>query len=201
MALTKAGELDAFEAEPSVWPPEDEYDLVLFDGWLPETWPEDMPAIVMRPPRSLGPVRAVQIENEDGLAVDQLRAINERHPVLYGVASERVALTQTAVLEAAGSLVPLWVGPVGPLMVAGEVRGQRLVVMAFAAERSERLPFMASYPLLLGNAILWLTETEEGERAGNNMRTGHVIDVGLRLETGASASFTPPSFARTSHRG
>jgi hypothetical protein len=61
--------------------------------------------------------------------------------------------------------------------VAGEVKGQKLVVMAFAADRSERLGLTASYPLLLGNAIFWLAQEEEEERGGNNLRTGRVLDT------------------------
>jgi hypothetical protein len=51
-------------------------------------------------------------------------------------------------------------------------------VLAFATDRSERLGMMASYPLLLGNAIFWLSQDDEASRQGNNMRTGHVVETG-----------------------
>ncbi|MDJ0520796.1 MAG: VWA domain-containing protein [Planctomycetota bacterium] len=177
VALGEEGVLEAFETSPETYDAKKEtFDVILFDGWLPETWPTQTPVLVMKPPRSLGPVRTAPIAG-DGLPIDELRAVDERHPVLYGVASDRVAVTQTAVLEAGGSLAPLWTGAMGPLLVAGEVRGQKLVVMAFAADRSERLGLMASYPLLLGNAVFWLSQGEEEERQGNNLRTGRVVEA------------------------
>ncbi len=177
VALVEDGVLEAYNATPATFAANKEvFDVILFDGWLPKEWPEDVPAIVMKPPHSLGPVRTAPIEGE-GLPVDALRAVDERHPVLYGVASDRVAVTQTAVLETRGSLTPLWTGDVGPLLVAGEVKGQKLVIMAFAADRSERLGLMASYPLLLGNAIFWLARADEEARQGNNLRTGRLVDA------------------------
>jgi len=181
-ALGEDGVLEAYMAEPGADREADEkFDVVLYDGYLPEKWPQDVPVLVMKPPRSLGPVRTAPIVGE-GLPTSSLRAIDETHPVLYGVANDRVAVTQTGVLEAGGSLTPLWVGDMGPLLVAGEVRGQRIVIMAFAADRSERLGLMASYPLLLGNAIFWLAQDDAEERGGNNLHTGRLVDTeGERL--------------------
>lgn len=176
MALGEEGILEAHAAAPAAFDPEDDaHDVVIFDGWLPETWPTTLPALVIKPPRPVGPVRVAPIEGA-GLPVDSLRAVDESHPVLYGVASDRVAVTQTAVLDAEGSLTPLWTGAMGPLLAAGEVKGQRIVVMAFAADRSERLGMMASYPLMLGNAVFWLAEDDEAARQGHNLRTGEVLD-------------------------
>ncbi len=175
-AISGAGEIECFESTPAEWPPADLGDVVIFDGWLPDEWPEELPAIVLRPPGSRGPVRAAPIPG-DGLPIDRLRAIDQEHPLLYGVASERVAVTQTAVLETSSSLAPLWVGRMGPLMVAGERDRTRIVVMAFAPEKSERLPLLASYPLLLGNAILWTTQSATSSSPGSNFRTGDVIEL------------------------
>ncbi len=175
------GEVEGFEMEPAGWPYAekpvgDDVDVVLFDGWLPPTWPTNVPAIVLRPTGSIGPIEAAALSG-DGLPVDHLRAINQDHPLLYGVASERVALTQTTVLEGDGPMTPLWLGPNGPLLVAGDVRGQRVVVMGFSAERSESLPFTPAYPLLLGNAILWCCQKDDDPTRSTYRRTGDVLDV------------------------
>jgi len=151
-------------------------DVVIFDGWLPEEWPKEGAIIVMDPPRASGPVRAVRLEST-GLPLTAIRPTDERHPVLYGVATSRVELTQTAVLESDGPLEPLWVGPSGPVLAAGDVRGQRIVVMAFAPGRSGRLPLMASFPLLVGNAIYWSAAAEVGGGPADtlNHRTGELV--------------------------
>ena len=91
----------------------------------------------MKPARPLGPVQVAPIEGA-GLPVDSLRAVDENHPLLFGVASDRVAVTQTAILDTEGPLTPLWTGEMGPLLAAGEVRGQRIVVFAFAASACSR---------------------------------------------------------------
>lgn len=176
MALSEEGVLEAHAAAPDAFDASaTDHDVVIFDGWLPATWPTGMPVLVIKPPRAVGPVHVAPIEGS-GLPVDALRAVDESHPVLYGVASDRVAVTQTAVLDAEGSLTPLWTGAMGPLLAAGEVKGQKIVVMAFAADRSERLGMMASWPLMLGNAVFWLGRREEANRPGNNQRTGEIVD-------------------------
>ncbi len=164
LALTSLGDetdIEVLHGGPDAWPPGEPVDVAIFDGWLPEEWPKAGAIIVMDPPRASGPVRAVRLES-GGLPLTAIRPADERHPVLYGVATTRVALTQTAVLESDGPLEPLWVGPSGPVLAAGDVRGQRIVVMAFAPGRSERLPLMASFPLLIGNAIYWSAAAEAG---------------------------------------
>ena len=63
------------------------------------------------------------------------------------------------------------------MLLAGELRGQRVVVMGFSPQHSEQLPFMASYPLLIGNAIYWAAETELESARGMNRRTGQLVEL------------------------
>jgi hypothetical protein len=179
LALTSLGDesdIEVLHGGPDAWPPGEPVDVAIFDHWLPEEWPKEGAIIVMNPPRASGPVRAVRLESK-GLPLTAIRPTDERHPVLYGVATSRVELTQTAVLESDGPLEPLWVGPSGPVLAAGDVRGQRIVVMAFEPGRSERLPLMASFPLLVGNAIYWSAAAEAGGAPADtlNHRTGELV--------------------------
>ncbi|MBN2475531.1 MAG: BatA and WFA domain-containing protein [Pirellulales bacterium] len=170
------GDLEVLQGPPSAWPPKDAVDVVVFDHWAPPEWPTDVPVIGVDPPGPLGPVRAVRI-GSGGLPLENLRAPSRDHPVLYGVATGRVAVTQTAVVEAGGPLESLWIGPQGPLLLAGEIRGQRIVVMAFSPQHSEQLPLMASYPLLIGNAIYWAAAHELESAQGMNRRTGELVKL------------------------
>ena len=131
---------------------------------------------MVNPPGALGPVRAVKIRGP-GLAIDSVRAVDRGHPLLYGVATGRVALTQTAVLEAAGPLEAIWLGPQGPLLTAGQSHGQRVVVMGFSPQQAEQLPLLASYPLLFGNAIYWTAQNQLETARGMNRRTGELISL------------------------
>jgi len=201
LALTSLGDgaqIEVLAGKPSAWPPEETPDVAIFDGWAPDEWPRDVAAVVIDPPGSAegpegaatgattrgGPVRSVRLER--GVPLTSVRPTDERHPVLYGVATARVELTQTAVLESDGPLEPLWVGPSGPVLAAGDVRGQRVVAMAFAPSGSTRLPLMASFPLLLGNSIYWCASAgADGAEYGPGRvhRTGDLVECPGRTIT------------------
>jgi hypothetical protein len=129
---------------------------VIFDHWLPEEWPEKTPVIVMNPPGDSGPIRSRVLAA--GIPFESIRVGNEQHPLLFRVASSRISLTQTVVFDISGSLEPLWMAGNEPVLAAGEIRGQRMVLIGFDPAQSEHLPLMASFPLLMGNALLWCAE-------------------------------------------
>jgi len=201
-SLGDGGQIEVLAGKPSAWPPEEPPDVAIFDGWLPEDWPRDVATVVIDPPGPAdrpdgaatgsatgaatrgGPVRSVRLER--GVPLASVRPTDERHPVLYGVATARVELTQTAVLESNGPLEPLWVGASGPVLAAGDVRGQRIVAMAFAPAGSTRLPLMASFPLLLGNSIYWCASAgDDGAQLGPGRvhRTGDLVECPGRAIT------------------
>ena len=119
-AIQESGQLEVFQVPPSSWPLPDEadgrppFEAVIFDAWLPEVWDPKLQAIVIDPPRPLGPIRTARLET--GIPLGSLRSVAEGHPLLYGVASGRVAVFQTCVLDAGGgSDAPLgrpgWASP------------------------------------------------------------------------------------------
>ncbi len=180
--LGERGEILMLQGGPANWPPpavaseDEQIKLVIFDGWLPPEWPSDVPVVVIDPPGSSGPIRAAPIAG-GGLPLDALRAPGEGHLVLFGVATGRLTLRQTVVFEAGGQLQPLLTGLKGPVLVAGEVGGQRIVAFGFSPQRSERLPLMSSYPLLIGNAIYWAAQQQLQAAEGMNFRTGELMKL------------------------
>lgn len=174
-ALVKQGEVQIWGVEPDRWPMED-VDVAIFDGWLPDEWPGDIPAILINPPKPLGPVQAVPLQT--GVPHDEIRVANEDHPLLFRVSSSRLALTQTSVFDASGSFEPLWFAGAEPVLAAGVVAGQRIVLMGFSPQLSERLPLTASFPILMGNAIFWCAEGESADDSRlQERRTGEVVTV------------------------
>lgn len=163
-SIQESGRFELLKGSPDAWPLSEEVDAVIFDGWLPEIWPEDIPAVVINPPGSSGPVLARALA--DPIPYDSVRVGNESHPVLFRVSSGRVALTQTALFQSAGSLEPLWLAGPDPILAAGEVGGQKLVIMGFSPGASERLPLTASFPLLMGNALLWCVDRNDMSSTG-----------------------------------
>ncbi|MFN9941059.1 MAG: hypothetical protein ACK56I_16435, partial [bacterium] len=89
------------------WPPKEKPDVYVFEHWLPKTWPNDRPVIVLNPTSSCGPI-SVKARPGNGLPHDNLRSVLPDHPLLFRVASNRVAVTQTSVLALPASLEPLW---------------------------------------------------------------------------------------------
>lgn len=177
-AIQEEGQLDLWKGGPDSWPLSESVDLVIFDGWLPEEWPNDIPVIVMNPPGNSGPITSRSV-GESGIPYESIRVGNQEHSVLFRVSSSRMALTQTCVYDVAGgSLEPLWLAGNEPVLSAGEVRGQRMVLMGFSPGRSEYLPLTASFPLLMGNAIFWCAEQSNAlvERIQEN-HTGDLIQV------------------------
>lgn len=176
-SIQESGSFELLKGGADSWPLSEEVDAVIFDGWLPEKWPTDIPVIVINPPGSLGPVFARRLDA--AIPYDQVRVGNEEHPVLFRISSSRLALTQTALLQAKGSLEPLWFAGKDPILAAGEVEGQRLVVMGFSPGLSERLPLTASFPLLMGNALFWAVDRQnEGRELGAHfLSTGELAEV------------------------
>jgi len=174
-SIAEEGQIEIWKGGPSNWPPQIEGDVIIFDGWLPAEWPSDTPAIVINPPGDeAGPVPAVRLKSP--IPRDSIRVADADHPVLFRVTSGRIAVTQTCVIDGSRSLQPLWFSGSEPLLAAGELGGQRLVLMGFAASASEQLPLLASYPLLLGNAIFWSAEDAEAERNTPTLPTGSFVD-------------------------
>lgn len=174
-AIQESGRLELLAGSPEAWPLSDPVDAVIFDGWLPDEWPEETPAVVINPPDSSGPIRVRRLEA--AVPHDGVRVGNSAHPVLFRVSSGRVAVRQTAVIEAAGSLEPLWLAGREPVLSAGEVAGERVVVMGFSPGLSERLPLTASFPLLMGNALLWAVDRESRSERGALYRTGELVSI------------------------
>ena len=191
-AISHEGELNVFRAGPEAWPTKETVDVAIFQNWLPEEWPANVPVIAINPPGALGPLTATRLPG-NGVPIENLRSPRERHPLLHGVATARLILTQTSVLAPSAALETLWTGAAGPVLAAGEVRGQRVVMMGFMPEQSENLPLSASYPLLLGNAIQWAVQTKNEHLGVRCLHPGEAITTrGTTVEwrEGASAKLS-----------
>ena len=172
--LEKAGGMRVERLAPAAWTPTTIADVVVFHRWLPPAWPERA-VLIVDPPGNLSPLTVTPIT--DGLPVESPRCPDASHPVLFGVASARVSALQTAVLSGDGGLQPLWLSPAGPLLLAGDVKSGRAVVLAAAPARSARLALTAAYPLLIANALLWTSEPARERRTGHRHRTGTLLPL------------------------
>ncbi len=173
-SLVDAGRLDIMKGDAKSWPLKLKPDVYVFENWLPEAWPTDAPVIALMPPRSCGPLQVKPLPG-GGLPYDGVRSVAAEHPVLYRVNTSHLALTQTAVMDVSQSLETLWMAGNEPVLAAGEVNGQRVVVSAFSPSRSEQLALLPAYPLLLGNALYWCAENSDALSELKPQRTGQLI--------------------------
>lgn len=173
-SLIESRRIEMTRSAPDAWPPKEKPDVYVFEHWLPKTWPTDRPLIVLNSTTSSGPISVKPLPG-NGLPHDSLRSVLPDHPVLFRVASNRVALTQTSVLGLPASLEPLWIAGTEPVLAAGEHAGQRIVVSAFSPATSEQLALLPAFPLVLGNALYWCAETNEALASQRPMRTGELV--------------------------
>lgn len=175
-ALADSG-LEITHLKPAQWPPRQMPDVAIFQNTVPPAGAPPCALILLNPTAPLQGLPLVPLAT-GGIPVDRLRVHDETHPVLYGIASARLALTQTAALSADSVLEPLWTGPAGPLLCAGEINGKRVAAMGFSPLESERLVLTPSYPLLLGNALFWCAENSRQRSQGKHLKTGTLLELG-----------------------
>lgn len=182
-AIQETGTFELLKGSPDVWPLREKVDAVIFDGWMPAEWPTEVPAIIINPPGPSGPVRARKLETP--IPYESVGVSNEDHPVLFRVSSGRIALAQTSTFEVRGALETLWTTGKDPVLAAGEIAGQRIVVMGFSPGKSDRLPLTASFPILMGNALFWCVNQQDFSGDSRLFSTGDLAPV-----SGSSITWT-----------
>jgi len=93
------------------------------------------------------------------------------HPVLRFVGWDAVTISKTRKVIDLGGLVPVVDADTGPLVLAGERHGGRVVQLAFDPFASD-LPLRVAWPVLILNTVGWLTEGEPGASEAHLLPTG-----------------------------
>jgi hypothetical protein len=174
-SMIEAGRIEMLKGAPTAWPLANKPDVYVFEHWIPDTWPTDRPVIVLNPPKSSGPIQ-VQALPGLGLPHDAVRSVAPDHPVLFRVSASRLAITQTSVLSLGNSLEPLWMAGNEPVLAAGEITGQRIVVGTFSPARSEQLALLPAFPLMLGNALYWCAENNAAAMGLSVQHPGDLLE-------------------------
>jgi len=93
------------------------------------------------------------------------------HPILRFVSWDVITLSETKEVLDLGGLTPVVDADTGPLVLAGERHGGRVVQLAFDPFTSD-LPLRVAWPVLLLNTVGWLTAGELGASEGHLLATG-----------------------------
>lgn len=132
--------------------PGEEFDLYVFDGWLPNATPiGDM--LLINPPNStpffsLG--GALEASDEIDIAAES--------PITAFVDLDEMSLLQYREISA-GWARTLIETPDGALLLAGEAGGQQIAVMPFDL-RDSNLPLLIAWPVLMANLMDWFSPAD-----------------------------------------
>jgi len=127
--------------------------LYIFDSVLPEHLPETGNLLFIDPPSSTG-LFAV----EGTLTQTQATHVETGDPLLRYVDLNNLLVARARTLTS-----PSWARTVvgaegGPLLLAGEVSGRRVAILAFDLHQSN-LPLQVAFPILIANLSTWLAPT------------------------------------------
>ena len=145
----------------------DRYDVVVFDGFLPEALPRGS-VLAINPPES----SLFTIEGE--LRRPRIRRWERDDPILQFVDLRDVAISRAQRMAQPGWARTLIESDDAPLMFAGEYEGRRTVVLPFDIRQSN-LPLSAAFPILMANVLGYL---EPGGQVGlRDLRPGDSVTL------------------------
>jgi Ca-activated chloride channel family protein len=196
--------LTAFRAAPGDLPQE-RFDLVVLDGWLPERLP-DTNLLVINPPAST----ELFAVGEKFASTRFVRQADD--PILSFVDFEEVAVREATLVQTPGWAKLLVEAEGGPLFVAGTSDERRVAVLAFDLHASD-LPLRIDFPILISNLLQWYSPSQPFD-AADSLRPGQPVVIRAQAATnsyritlpdGSAQSFpvgdTSLSFAATTQLG
>ena len=202
--LTAIPTVEAFRAAPGSLPQEP-FDLVIFDGWLPGELP-DTNLLIIDPPQS------TDLFTVGGMFEDTRLRRQADDPILSFVDFSDVAIREARVVETSGWAQPLAEAEGGPLLLAGTTGGRRVAVLTFDLHASD-LPLQIAFPILMANLLEWYAPALPFEAPGA-LQPGEPVVIRPQAATTAYAVTYPdgtrqafpvesdaPTFARTSQPG
>jgi VWA domain-containing protein/aerotolerance regulator-like protein len=124
-------------------------DLVVLDGYLPDPLPGGQ-LLIVNPPAGN---RTIGVLGET--AGTSPSSFDVHHPLLRSLDPGGLHLSQAERLAAPGWASTIVDSPAGPLLLAGELAGRRIVVFGFNPFASQ-LEKMVTFPILVANAVDYL---------------------------------------------
>ncbi len=146
--------------------PNREFDLYVFDSYLPDPLP-DADMLIINPPRSPGIFTVGEPSEETG---NPALAVNNELTTFLDVDSLNILAFRPVT---ASWLEPMVTTDGGPVILTGENRGRQIAVIAFALSDSD-LPLQITFPILMNNFMTWyrpegVTLTETSVRTGESL--------------------------------
>ena len=133
--------------------PNDEFDLYVFNHWLPDILP-DADMLIINPPRTT-PLFAIGDEIEDTANIEVLAS--------ESAITTFVDLDDMSLLKFR-DITADWAEPLiktdgGNILLAGETNAQQIAIMPFDV-RDSNLPLLIAYPVLMSNLVEWFSPAD-----------------------------------------
>jgi hypothetical protein len=159
--------IEAYKVEPGQMP-EDRYDLVILDGWLPEELP-DSNLLIINPPQT----SSLFVVGEPFTNTRFLRQVDD--PILSFVDFRDVAIREAMTVQTAGWARPLVEAEGGPLLLAGNAQGRPVAILTFDLHASD-LPLKIAFPVLIANLLEWYSPAQPFELA-SGLHAGDPVGI------------------------
>ena len=130
--------------------PAADFDLYVFDGWLPNELPA-ADLLLINPPNAT-PLFGLGAGHE---ASDEIAIADTESPITAFVDVDEMSLLAYRAVDAEWAQ-PLLLAPGAPVMLAGELNAQQIVIMPFDL-RDSNLPLLIAFPLLMANTLDWFS--------------------------------------------
>lgn len=133
--------------------PRDEFDLYVFNNWLPDSLPDgDM--LIINPPHTT-PLFAVGGDIEDTANIEVLPS---ESAITIFVDLDEMSLLKFRDITADWA-EPLITTSGGDILLAGEINAQQIAILSFDV-RDSNLPLLIAYPVLMANLVDWFSPAD-----------------------------------------
>lgn len=167
LSLLPAGDVSRVQPRRYLAVDVNQYDVVIFDGYVPDVLPRGNILIV-------NPVESTLFAAEGEVRMPAVRSWEREDPLLRFVDLRDVAIARSLRITPPGWMRTLVQSDVAPLMMAGEQNGQRVVVIPFDLRQSN-LPLLAAYPILMSNLLGYLEPPTQATQ--RDLRPGATVTL------------------------
>jgi Ca-activated chloride channel family protein len=180
-------DVESYRAAPGELPEED-YDLVILDGWMPDPLPETNLLII-------APSQSTALFDVTGPFAETGFVGQVADTLLDYVDFDQVAILEAQRVENAPWARALVTAEGGPLLLAGEQDGRRIAILTFDLHDSD-LPLQLAFPILMTNLMAWYAPAEIVD-APDGLVTGQPLTIRPRAEADACRVTRPDGVQET----
>lgn len=181
--------LDVTSIRPEQYPPQQSFDVTIFDGVAPPLAKNTGGSLYLDPPDG----EHSPVERGQSLEMFGFDSWDEKSPILRWMAMENIQVATGRALRPASGDRVLGASVLGPILVEGRRAGRRFVALGFDPRQSDFV-LRVGWPLFILNAIN--SFVEEDTEYLSSYRTGEVWHIPAPSEARAATLVDPLGLER-----